>query len=98
MPELCYFCGETLETEFDLHHPNKRYCPNWVVPAHKLCHHAYHLDAGHFAEWGAWSCYAGIDGYRRVLAKYPTFHRMGGLARAHTAKRDAHGRFTKGGS
>jgi len=93
--ELCYFCGKKIENgeERDLHHPNKKDCPDWVVPAHKGCHHRYHKDAGHFAEWGSWSPYAGKEGYIRVIRKWPGFHRMGGIVRAHTAKRDTHGRF-----
>jgi hypothetical protein len=48
-----------------------------------------------FKEWGSWSPYAGHEGLKRALKKYPTFHRMGGLKRAKTAKRSANGRFVQ---
>jgi len=91
---LCYFCGKHIEAgDKDMHHPDKEQFPNWTEPAHRECHHNYHRDAGHFKEWGSWSPYAGHEGLKRALKKYPTFHRMGGLKRAKTAKRSANGRF-----
>ena len=100
----CYFCSQPITgpTEIEHHHPDKANFPDWTEPAHPGCHTRYHQacpeqgrrEANHFKDWGSQSPYAGRPGYERVIAKWPGFHRMGGLARARTARRDERGRFT----
>ena len=90
----CYFCDQEVTDKVEYHHPDKTRFPDWTEPAHPECHTRYHSRNGHFRAWGARSPYAGRPGYERAIAKWPGFHRMGGLARARTAERDALGRFT----
>ena len=90
---VCYFCNQEITGNVEYHHPDKAQFPDWTAPAHAECHTRYHREASHFQLWGARSPYAGRPGYELVIAKWPGFHRMGGLARARSAKRDALGRF-----
>ena len=92
---LCYFCLQEISPEdvCHQHHPNKALFPDWTEPAHDVCHRSYHKNAGHFKTWGSWSPFAGHDGYKRALGKYPGWHRMGGKARARSAQRAPNGRF-----
>jgi hypothetical protein len=91
---ICYFCNQEITGPVEHHHPNKARFPDWTEPSHPECHTRYHREAGHFVFWGAASAYAGRPGYEKCIAKWPGFHRMGGLARARSASRDVHGRFT----
>ncbi len=90
---LCYFCNQEITGPIQYHHPDKGKFPNWIEPTHPECHTRYHSESNHFKEWGAQSPYAGRPGYERAVAKWPGFHRMGGLARARSASRDDHGKF-----
>lgn len=95
----CYFCGKSITPgqHIEHHHPDKDHHPDWTEPAHRECHRRYHQEANHFKEWGAKgglsAPYRGRKGYELAIAKWPGFHRMGGLARARAAARDSHGRF-----
>ena len=92
----CYFCNRPISDSEPVedHHPDKAQFPDWTEPAHPKCHTRYHSEAGHFKEWGGWTAYKGRDGYERAIAKWPGFHRMGGKARARSARRDDRGRFS----
>jgi hypothetical protein len=90
---ICYFCTQEITGDIEHHHPDKAQFPDWTEPAHAKCHTRYHSRNGHFREWGARSPYAGRPGYELAIAKWPGFHRMGGLARARSAQRDVRGRF-----
>ena len=93
----CYFCGYCVgpDEEREDHHPAKTEFPDWVEPAHADCHTRYHSRNGHFKHWGGRSSTSGRLGYELALARWPTFHRMGGLARAKRGERNALGQFTK---
>ena len=95
---LCYFCLQKIGPEdvCHQHHPNKALFPDWTEPAHGVCHIEYHKKCDHFKQWGAQSPYRGIEGLRLAVAAYPGFHRMGGLARARSAKRGPNGCFIGG--
>ena len=97
---LCYFCGKPVlpGQERNEHRPKKRKLPKWTVPSHGPCHRDYHSSRGEFREWAKLSPYSGIRGYRLAVARWPGFHRMGGLMRAQTAQRDERGRFVKKGA
>lgn len=92
---LCYFCLQKTgpDDAIEMHHPNKRDHPDWTEAAHNVCHREYHMKHRHFARWGAMSALCGRPGYILVMEAYPGFHRMGGLARAHSAKRKPDGTF-----
>jgi hypothetical protein len=97
----CYFCNQPITGPVHYHHPDKRRFPTWLEPAHPQCHKRYHQDAGHFKQWGREGGlkggipqrFRGRPGYELCIAKWPGFHRMGGLARARSAQRDKRGRF-----
>ena len=89
----CYFCDLPLvegePTEW--HHPNKNRYPAWVEPAHKSCHRQYHYKRGDHKTLP--EELFGRGGYDRAIAKWPAWHRMGGKARAKSARRGPDGRF-----
>lgn len=88
----CYFCTGPIDDKVEWHHPDRE-DRDLVVPAHPECHRRYHLEVGHFEYWGGLSATSGRPGYEICIEKWPGFHHMGGLARAHTADRDSNGRF-----
>ena len=91
----CFLCGYMIgcDEEGEEHHPGRKRFPDWTVPVHADCHRAYHSRNGDYRRWGGRSSTSGRLGYELALARWPNFHRMGGLVRAHSAERNAHGQF-----
>jgi len=92
---LCYFCSQEIGPDdgIEMHHPNKRDHPDWTEAAHSVCHRSYHQSRGHFVVWGKLAPLRGRPGYELAIKAWPAFHRMGGLARARSAKRGSNGCF-----
>ncbi len=91
--DKCYFCNKEIIGPIAHHHPDKKNFPDWTEPAHADCHHEHHQAQGHFVEWGRMSSTAGRSGYKLTLERCPTFHHLGGKARARSARRNPNGTF-----
>ena len=91
----CYFCNRFVgpDEEGVDHHPARAEFPDWTEPAHADCHAEYHSRNGDYRQWGGLSSTSGRPGYELAIGRWPAFHRMGGLARAKRARRDALGQF-----
>ena len=95
---LCYFCLQEIgpDDAIEMHHPDKAGFPDWTEAGHGVCHRSYHQSRGHFVLWGKLAPLRGRPGYELAIKAWPGWHRMGGLARARSAKRAPNGEFVGG--